>query len=147
MPRHAISDKNFKRIAPLLPGQKGKPGRNAANNRLFIDAVLWIARTGAPWKDLPEHFGKWNTVYKRFVRWGKRGVWQAIHKALQQPDLEWLMLDGSVIRAHQHAAGKKKRSRNGSARTQPRRILHEDSRALRRIGQSTDLHLDARPAA
>lgn len=108
MHRYAISDHDFERIAPLLPGQPGKPGRNAANNRLFIDAVLWIARTGAPWQDLPERFGKANSVHKRFARWGKRGVWQAIHQALQDPDLEWLMLDGSVVRAHQHAAGQKK---------------------------------------
>jgi len=108
MHRHAISDRDFERLAPLLPGQSGKPGRNAANNRLFLDAVVWIARTGVPWADLPERFGKPNTVYKRFVRWGKRGVWEEIHHALQDPDLEWLMLDGSVVRAHQHAAGQKK---------------------------------------
>lgn len=108
MHRYAISDRDFERIAPLLPGQTGKPGRNARNNRLFIDAVLYVARTGAPWQDLPERFGKWNTAYKRFQRWGKRGVWEAIHQALQDPDLEWLMLDGSVVRAHQHAAGQKK---------------------------------------
>ena len=108
MHRYAISDQDYQRIKPLLPGQPGKPGRNAANNRLFIDAVLWIARTGAPWEDLPEHFGKHNTVYKRFTRWGKRGVWQEIHHALQDPDLEWLMLDSTVVRAHQQAAGQKK---------------------------------------
>ena len=118
MHRYAISDKDFERIKPLLPGQPGKPGRNAHDNRLFIDAVLWIARTGAPWQDLPERFGKHNTVYKRFTRWGKRGIWQAIHQALQDPDLEWLMLDSTVIRAHQQAAGQKKvmpkRKRSGA---------------------------------
>ena len=108
MHRYAISDKDFQRIKPLLPGQPGKPGRNAKDNRLFIDAVLWIARTGAPWEDLPERFGKHNTVYKRFQRWTKKGRWQAIFEALQDPDLEWIMLDTSVIRAHQHAAGQKK---------------------------------------
>ena len=108
MHRYAISDKDYRRIAALLPGQPGKQGRNAKDNRLFIDAVLWIARTGAPWPDLPERFGKHNTVYKRFQRWGQRGVWQAIHQALQDPDLEWLMLDSTVVRAHQHAAGQKK---------------------------------------
>lgn len=108
MHRYAISDKDFERIKPLLPGQAGKLGRNAADNRLFIDAVLWIARTGAPWPDLPDRFGKHNTAYKRFERWGKRGVWSEIHHALQDPDLEWLMLDASVVRAHQHAAGQKK---------------------------------------
>jgi putative transposase len=108
MHRYAISDKDFERIAPLLPGQAGKPGRNAQDNRLFIDAVLWIARTGAPWQDLPERFGKPNTIYKRFTRWGKRGLWQEIHHALQDPDLQWLMLDSTVVRAHQQAAGQKK---------------------------------------
>ena len=118
MHRYAISDKDYQRIKPLLPGQPGKPGRNAHDNRLFIDAVLWIARTGAPWQDLPERFGKHNTVYKRFTRWAKRGVWQEIHQALQDPDLEWLMLDSTVIRAHQQAAGQKKampkRKRSGA---------------------------------
>ena len=123
MHRYAISDNDFERIEALLPGQPGKLGRNAKNNRLFIDAVLWIARTGAPWADLPERFGKANTVYKRFERWGKRGVWEQVHHALQDPDLEWLMLDGSVVRAHQHAAGKKKRCRNRSLRPQSRRLL------------------------
>lgn len=108
MHRYAISDNDFSRIKGLLPGQPGKLGRNANNNRLFIDAVLWIARTGAPWEDLPERFGKPNTAYKRFVRWGKRGIWEEIHRALQDPDLEWLMIDSSIIRAHQHAAGQKK---------------------------------------
>ena len=108
MHRYAISDKDFERIKPLLPGQPGKPGRNAKDNRLFIDAVLWLARTGAPWEDLPERFGKHNTVYKRFQRWAKKGRWQAIFEALQDPDLEWIMLDTTVVRAHQHAAGQKK---------------------------------------
>lgn len=108
MHRYAISDEAFGRIKSLLPGQPGKPGRNANDNRRFIDAVLWIARTGAAWEDLPGRFGKPGTVRKRFRRWAKRGIWQQIHEALQEPDLEWLMLDSSIIRAHQHAAGQKK---------------------------------------
>lgn len=113
MHRYAISDENYDRIKHLLPGQPGKPGRNAKNNRRFIDAVLYVARTGIPWEDLPERFGKWNTAYKRFMRWGRRGVWEAIFHALQDPDLEWLMLDSSIVRAHQHAAGQKKAMLNG----------------------------------
>jgi len=108
MHRYDITDEQFERIAPLLPGQTGQPGRNARDNRSFLNAVLWVARTGAPWSDLPERYGKYNTVYKRFVRWGKRGIWQHVFEAVQDPDLEWLMLDSSVIRAHQHAAGQKK---------------------------------------
>ena len=108
MRRYEISDEQFARIEPLLPGRPGTPGRNAKDNRLFINAVLWIARTGAPWPDLPERFGKYDTAYQRFNDWAKRGRWQAIFEALQDPDLEWLLLDSTVVRAHQHAAGQKK---------------------------------------
>ena len=106
--RYEISDEDYERIKPLLSGKPGDPGRNAHDNRSFINAVLWIARTGAPWEDLPERYGKPNTVFQRFNRWAKKGRWQAIFEALQEPDLEWLMLDTTVVRAHQHAAGQKK---------------------------------------
>jgi transposase len=107
--RHAISDADWDRIKDLLPGRPGQHGGVAKDNRLFIDAVLWIARTGAPWRDLPERFGAWNTVWKRFDRWARKGVWQRVFEALQDPDLEWLILDSTVIRAHQHAAGAEKK--------------------------------------
>lgn len=106
--RYALTDEQFERLEPLLSGKPGDPGRNAADNRLFLDAVLWIARTGAPWADLPERFGKHDTVYQRFNRWAKLGRWEAIFEVLQEPDTEWLMLDSTVVRAHQHAAGAKK---------------------------------------
>jgi transposase len=106
--RHAISDEDFDRIQDLLPGRDGTPGARAKDNRLFVDAVLWIAKTGAPWRDLPERFGNWNSVWRRFDRWARRGVWQKIFAALQDPDLEWLILDSTVVRAHPHAAGAKK---------------------------------------
>src|ERR1700728_4154655 len=104
-PRHAIMDGKWDRIKDLLPGKKGDPGVTAKDNRLFIDAVLWIAKTGAPWRDLPERFGNFNSVWRRFDRWSRKGVWKRIFHELQDPDLEWLMLDSTVIRAHQHAAG------------------------------------------
>ena len=107
-PRHAISDDDWSRIEELLPGRAGASGRPAEDNRLFVDAVLWIGKTGAPWRDLPERFGNWNSVWRRFDRWGRKGVWARIFEALQDPDLEWLILDSTVIRAHQHAAGAKK---------------------------------------
>src|SRR5262245_56963226 len=103
--RHAISDENWERIKHLLSGQPGDPGVTAKDNRLFVDAVLWIAKTGSPWRDLPERFGKWGSVWKRFDRWSRKGVWQRVFETLQDPDLEWLILDSTVIRAHQHAAG------------------------------------------
>jgi transposase len=105
--RHAISDEHWERIKDFLPGQEGDPGVTA-DNRLFIDAVLWIGKTGAPWPDLPERFGKWNSVWRRFDRWARKGVWERVFRERQDPDLEWLILDSSVIRAHQHAAGAKK---------------------------------------
>jgi putative transposase len=107
MRRYAIRDDQWERIAPLLPGKAADPGRTAADNRLFIDAVLWIARTGAPWRDLPERFGHWNSVFQRYNRWAKNGVWERVFDALQEPDLEWMMVDSTVVRAHQCAAGQK----------------------------------------
>ena len=108
--RHAISDAHWERIKDLLPGKPGDPGVTAKDNRLFIDAVLWIAKTGAPWRDLPERFGNWYNVWKRLSRWAKKGVWERVFTVLQDPDLEWLILDSTVIRAHQHAAGAPKKT-------------------------------------
>jgi transposase len=108
--RHAIGDADWDRIKDLLPGRPGQHGGVAKDNRLFIDAVLWIGKTGAPWRDLPERFGDWNAVWKRFDRWAKKGVWQRVFAALQDPDLEWLILDSTIVRAHQHAAGAPKKT-------------------------------------
>jgi transposase len=107
--RHAISDEDWVRIENLLPGRRGTRGRTARDNRLFVDAVLWIGKTGAPWRDLPERFGNWNSNFRRFDRWSRRGVWQGVFEALQDPDLEWLMLDSTIVRAHPHAAGAAKK--------------------------------------
>ena len=108
MRRHEIPEEQWERIKNLLPGKDGDPGVTAKDNRLFLNAVLWIARTGAPWPDLPERFGKYNSVWRRFDRWAQKGVWERVFRALQDPDLEWLLLDSTVARAHQHAAGAKK---------------------------------------
>jgi putative transposase len=110
MRRFELSDEQWQRVAGLLPGQPGSPGRSGENTRLFLDAVLWIVRTGAPWRDLPERFGDWNSVFQRFNRWAKNGVWQRVFDALQDPDLEWVMLDATIIRAHVHAAGARKKA-------------------------------------
>lgn len=108
MRRHELADEQWKKVEPLLPGQSHHPGRTAQDNRLFVNAVLWIARTGAPWRDLPERFGKWNSVFQRFLRWCQRGVWHAVLQALGgEPELEHLLLDSTVVRVHQHGAGAK----------------------------------------
>ncbi len=103
--RHAISDEDWARIEDLLPGRPGQHGKVAKNNRLFVDAVLWIARTGAPWRDLPTRFGNWNSTWRRFDRWSRKGVWLRVFEVLQDPDWEWLILDSTIIRAHPCAAG------------------------------------------
>ena len=109
MRRHEIKDEDWERIKDFLPGQAGDPGVTAKDNRLFVDAVLWIAKTGAPWRDLPERFGPFGSVWKRFDRWAKKGVWERVFEAIRDPDLEWMILDSTVVRAHQHAAGAEKR--------------------------------------
>jgi len=105
--RHEITDPQWHAIKDLLPGQEGDPGATAKDNRLFINAIMWIAKTGAPWRDLPERFGNWNSVYQRFNRWCKTGVFPKIMETLQDPDLGVLLLDSTIVRAHQHAAGAK----------------------------------------
>src|SRR5881227_3250811 len=109
LPRHAISDADWDRIEHLLPGRPGQHGGVAKDNRLFVDAILYVARTGIPWNDLPARFGKPNTVWKRFDRWARDGVWKRVFEALQDPDVEWLILDSTIIRAHPSAAGAQKK--------------------------------------
>jgi transposase len=110
--RHELTDEQWQAIKDLLPGKKCDPGRTAVSNRRFVNAVLWLARTGAPWRDLPARFDNWNSVFQRFNRWCKRGVWQRVLEAMDgDADLEHLLLDSTVVRAHQHAAGAKGGSR------------------------------------
>jgi transposase len=114
MARLNLRDDQWDRITHLLPGKPGDRGRTAADNRLFVEAVLWIARSGAPWRDLPKEFGSWNSVYQRFARWQKSGVWDRVFAELaEDSDFEEVFIDSTVIRVHQHAAGaqKKKASR------------------------------------
>jgi transposase len=108
MRRYELSDEEWVRIEPLTVGKASDCGVTAKDNRQFVNAVLWIARTGAPWRDLPERYGNWNSVYQRFNRWAKAGIWERIFLTLQATDDEWLMLDSTIIRAHQQAAGQKK---------------------------------------
>ena len=108
MDRMLLSDTQFEKIAPLLPGKSSDPGRTAADNRLFVEAVLWIVRTGAPWRDLPLSFGCWNTTFRRFRRWSRKGVFGKIFNALSgDPDFEYAIADGTIVRVHQHGTGAK----------------------------------------
>jgi transposase len=108
MERLILRDDQWIRIKDLLPGKSSDCGVTAADNRLFLEAVLWIARTGAPWRDLPACFGHWHRVYVRYNRWAHKGHWVCIFEAIaNDPDLEYLMIDGSIVRVHQHGAAKK----------------------------------------
>jgi transposase len=116
MERHELSEEQWERLAPLLPPQRrdGR-GRPAKDHRLIVNAILWRLATGVPWRDLPARYGSWRTVYSRFRRWQQAGVWERVLAALQaEADaagaLDWRLhfLDGTTVRAHQHAAGAKK---------------------------------------
>lgn len=108
MIRRELTDAQWARIEKLVPGKEGDKGRHGEDNRLFVDAVLWIARTGAPWRDLPPEFGNWNSQFQRFRRWARKGVWENLFKELSvESDCEYLLIDSTIVRAHQHAAGAK----------------------------------------
>ena len=108
MRRYALRDDQWDRIKDLLPGREGWVGVTAKDNRLFVEAVLWIVRTSSPWRDLPPVFGSWNSTFRRFSRWSRDGVWWSLFKALaDDPDFEYVIVDSTIVRAHQHATGKK----------------------------------------
>lgn len=103
--RYELSDAQWGRIEALVPGKAGDPGRHGKDNRRFVDAVLWVLRSGAHWHDLPPRYGKYKSVHKRFSRWAKAGVWERLFRALiSEPDNEYVMLDTTLVRAHQQAA-------------------------------------------
>ena len=104
--RHDISDKLWNKIEKVLPGRKGSTGRPAMDNRKFLNAVFWILRTGAPWRDLPPEFGDWKNTHRRFSRWRDKGIWEKIlTEVTLDYDTEWIMIDSTYCKCHQHAAG------------------------------------------
>ena len=109
--RYALSDADWGRIEHLLPGRPGQHGGVGRDNRRFVDAVPWVVRTGAPWRDLPDRLGRWDSQRRRVDRWAARGVWGRVVQALRDPDLEWLLLDSTRVRAHPCAAGARTRGR------------------------------------
>lgn len=155
MRRGELTDTQYERLLPLLPSSDGKPGHPYEDHRKVINGILWRLRTGAPWRDLPDRYGPWQTCYDRLVRWRRAGVWERVLQTLQaQADakgqVEWkiLSVDSTVVRAHQHAAGARRTpaqaetqaaqkgempsERRRSARAEPRRLHHQAAPRLRR---------------
>lgn len=103
--RYELTQAQWERIAPMLPGKASDPGRTGGDNRLFVNGCLWVLRSGAHWRDLPERYGKWKTLHKRFTRWAKAGVWDEVFASLiKDRHNQYLMLDSTLVRAHQQAA-------------------------------------------
>lgn len=109
MDRLVLSDAHWDRMAPHIIGRPDQKGSTGRDNRMFVEGVLWIVRTGSPWRDLPDAFGDWNSAFRRFSRWSAKGVWRRIFEAMSDDlDFEYLIVDSTIVRAHQHAAGAKK---------------------------------------
>src|SRR5829696_3791759 len=130
--RHELTDEQWERLQPLLPPQKPATGRSGNDLRTVLNGILWVTRTGAPWRDLPERYGSWKTVSSRFYRWRQAGVWDSILQELQRQadaegQIEWAIhyVDSTVVRAHQHAAGAKGGPTSRSLGPQPGRVLYQ----------------------
>jgi transposase len=152
--RHELTDEQWRRLAPLLPPEKPPTGRPNKEHRAVINGILWILRTGAPWRDLPERYGPWKTVYSRFTRWQQVGIWDRILTELQAEaahedglDGSLSMIDSSSIRAHQHAAGARKKGHiRPGLRSQSGRVWLEVASGDRARGQTALLAADGRSA-
>lgn len=143
--RYELSEAQWSRIAPLLPGKAGDPGRTGTDSRLFVNRCLWILRSGAHWRDLPERYGKWKTVHRRFSRWCHAGVWERVFDALTADrDNQYLMIDSTIIRAHQQAASGKGGQGSGAGAFQ-RWTDHQDPHAGRCARAPFALYRDGWP--
>ena len=103
--RHELTEMQWEAIRSRVPGKAGDPGRSGDDNRRFMNAVVYVAKAGIPWRDLPERFGNWNSVWRRFDRWCARGVWSDLVRILGDPDLDEVHLDSTSVKAHQSASG------------------------------------------
>ena len=132
-----LTDTQWERLRPLLPPQKPRTGRPSRDHRTVLNGILWILRTGSPWRALAERYGSWKTVSSRFYRWQRTGIWSRVLAARQrQADIEgrldWSLhfVDSTVVRAHQHAAGAKGGPCGRGPGSEPRRVQHEDSSSV-----------------
>ena len=144
--RHELTEEQWRRIKDVLPPEQGRAGRRPRPNREMVNAILWVLRSGAPWRDLPERDPKWKSVHTRFLRWSKRGVWKRVLDVLAADlDDELAMIDASIVRVHQDAAGGKKTAvavrggaflREDQAMPPHRNSIREACRHLSRDGAS-----------
>ena len=108
MKRFVLTDAQWAKMEPHCLGKPTDPGRTGSDNRVFLEAVLWVVRTGSPWRDLPEFFGHWNTVFKRYRDWVKADVFVRLFKACSdEPDMEYAMVDATIVKVHRHGQGSK----------------------------------------
>jgi len=142
--RHRLTDRQWQHIEPLLPPERPRTGRPNHSHRTILDGILWVLRTGAPWRDLPERFGPVGTVSSRFYRWRKAGIWQRIlsdlqAEAEQRGEIDWDLpfVDATIVRAHQHAGGAR---RDGAT---PEEVPAREALGRSQGGFSTKLHLRA----
>ncbi len=148
MDRNGLRDDEWERIKDFLPGRVGHVGGTASNSRLFVDAILHRYRNGIPWCDLPERFGSGKNTHRRFGRWCKGGVFERILQHLaSDSDTEYVMIDATIVRAHQQSAGARKNGADPSDRTVPRRSDDQNPRPRRRVGQPYSIHPDAWPSS
>ena len=139
--RHELTEEQWERIKDLLPPDHGQAGRQPRPNQVIVNAILWVLRSGAPWRDLPPHYPNWKSVHTRFLRWSKRGVWKRVVDALAvDRDDELAMIDASIVRVHQDAAGGKKTAASASGDheedRQPRYMLSWTVSGTRRRSSS-----------
>jgi transposase len=108
MDRFVLTDAQWAKMEPHCLGKPGDPGRSGTDNRRFLEAVLWIVRTGSPWRDLPAHFGNWSTAYTRFRDWVAADVFVRLFEAVaEEPDMEYAMVDATIVKVHRHGQGAK----------------------------------------
>ena len=138
--RYALRDDQWERIKNFLPGREETVGVTAQDNRLFVEAVIYRYRAGTPWRDLPERFGDWKNIHRRFSRWAKTGVWERVFQHLAfDADNEHAMIDSTIVRAHQHSAGAVKKRPGRSHRAEqgggsaPRFMRRSMRWAIRRV--------------
>ncbi len=142
--RLVIRDEVWEKVSPHLPGKVTDRGVTAADNRLFLEAVLWRVRTGSPWRDLPPALGKWNSVFQRFLQWAKKGVFEHLFEVLSEnPDFEYALIDSTIVSVQQKASGARGGDSKSGHRAIQRRPDHQDRRAGGCLGKSGALRAPA----